>query len=93
MTCVHTLLLLTLSMTLTCLIDIMLLYLPPYSPDLSVIEESFSTWKVYLRCHGETLQGHDDPIFILLDSLGCITVEMALNWFWHTGYIVHDDIV
>ena len=92
MTCVCTPLSLTLSMTLTRLIEIMLLYLPPYSPDQNPIEESFSTWKAYLRRHGETLQGHDDPIFILLDSLGCITSEMALNWFRHAGYIVHDDI-
>ena len=71
----------------------MLLYLPPYSPDLNSIEESFSTWKAYLCHHGETLQGHDDLIFILLDSLGCVTVEMAINWFQHAGYIVRNDVV
>jgi len=80
-------------MTLTRLIEIMLLYLPPYSPDLNPIEESFSTWKAYLRRHGETLRGHDDPIFILQDTLGCITAEMALNWFQHAGYIVHDNVM
>ena len=90
MTCVCIPLLLTLSLAFTHLIEIMLLYLPPYS--LDPIEESFSTWKAYLRCHGETLQGHDDPIFILLDSLGCITAEMALNWFRHAGYIVHNVV-
>ena len=79
-------------MTLTCLIEIMLLYLPPYSPDLNPIEEYFSTWKAYLCWNDETLQGHNDQIFVLLDSLGCITSEMALNWFQNAGYIVRDDV-
>jgi hypothetical protein len=64
----------------------MLLFLPPYLLDLSPIEESFSTWKAYLCRHGKTLRGHDNPIFVLLNSLGCVTAEMALNWFWHSGY-------
>jgi len=68
----------------------MLLYLPPYSPDLSPIEESFSTWKAHLQRSGSTLEDMEDPIFTLLDSIGCITAEMAVHWFHHTGYIVVD---
>ena len=70
----------------------MLLYLPPYSPDLSPIEESFSTWKAYLRRCGLTLQDIEDPIFTLLDSIGCITAEMATQWFHHAGYIVNNEL-
>ena len=70
----------------------MLLYLPPYSPDLSPIEESFSTWKAYLRRCGSTLQDIEDPIFTLLDSIGCITAEMATQWFHHAGYIVNNEL-
>jgi len=72
------------------LIDIMLLYLPPYSPDLSLIEESFSTWKAHLRCNGAILRNVEDPILVLLDSVGCITADMAQNWFKHAGYVVND---
>ncbi|PPQ84932.1 hypothetical protein CVT24_000123, partial [Panaeolus cyanescens] len=43
---------------------VMLLYLPPYSPDLNPIEESFSTWKAYLRRNSRTLEAAygNDPI-------------------------------
>jgi len=92
MTCICPISLFDLFLTLAHLIVIMLLYLPTYLLDLNPIEESFSTWKAHLHWHGETLRGHNDPIFVLLDTLGCITVEMALNWFHHAGYIVHDDI-
>jgi len=73
------------------LAGIMLLYLPPYSPDLSPIEESFSTWKAELRQNGTLVRGHDDPILALLESTGCITATMATNWFHHAGYIVNED--
>ncbi|KAF7373112.1 Tc1-mariner class transposase [Mycena sanguinolenta] len=66
---------------------IMLLFLSPYSPDLNPIEESFSTWKAYLRRHGQTIQEAEDPIAALLESTSCITAEMAEEWFRHAGYI------
>ncbi|KAF8238355.1 hypothetical protein L208DRAFT_1355350 [Tricholoma matsutake] len=67
---------------------VMLLYLPPYSPDLSPIEESFSTWKAHLRRHGTIMRGAEDPILVLLEACGCIAAEMATAWFEHAGYIV-----
>ena len=70
--------------------DVMLLYLPPYSPDLNPIEESFSVWKAHLRREATALQAADDPIFALLESVGCITADMAANWVHHSGYIVDD---
>jgi len=36
------------------------------------------------------LKDMEDPIFTLLDSIGCITAEMVVHWFRHTGYIVVD---
>ncbi|PBK71795.1 hypothetical protein ARMSODRAFT_883432 [Armillaria solidipes] len=66
----------------------MLLYLPPYCPDLNPIEESFSTWKAYLRRHGSVLRDSDDPVDVLLDACGCVTADMAYSWFKHAGYIV-----
>jgi len=34
------------------------------------------------------LKDTEDPIFMLLDSIGCITAEMAVHWFYHAGYII-----
>jgi transposase len=74
----------------------MLLYLPPYSPDLNPIEESFSTCiyilnhdftltliysdylgKAHLRRHGVNLWNEylEDPILVLMDSVGYIVRE------------------
>ncbi|KAF7344640.1 Tc1-mariner class transposase [Mycena venus] len=55
----------------------LLLYLPLYSPDLNPIEESFSTLKAHMRRHNAE---------ILAAACGCITAEMAHNWFLHAGY-------
>lgn len=73
------------------LTDIMLLYLLPYSPDLNPIEESFSTWKAYLRRCGATLEDAEDPIFSLLESVGCVNATTAAHWFYHAGYIVDQE--
>ncbi|KIK79822.1 hypothetical protein PAXRUDRAFT_74524, partial [Paxillus rubicundulus Ve08.2h10] len=64
-----------------------LLYLPPYSPDLNPIEESFSTLKAYLHHHTHVLQQHEDPTLTLLKACGHITPEMCKGWFRHAGYI------
>ena len=44
---------------------ILLMFLPPYSPDYNPIEEAFSSVKYYLKDHDELLQSVDDP------STGC----------------------
>ena len=48
---------------------IMLLYLPPYSPDLSPAEEMFSYVKYYLKDHDEILQYTSDSKDILSQHL------------------------
>lgn len=81
----------------------MILFLPPYSPDLNPIEESFAvceyacesrrsvvtvfTGKAYLRRHVHLIREADDPIGVLQDTTACITAEMAFGWFKHAGYI------
>ncbi|ESK87515.1 transposase orfb [Moniliophthora roreri MCA 2997] len=70
--------------------EIMLLYLPPYSPDLNPIEELFSAWKAYLRCDAHLIRDANDQILTLFNSCGCITVAKARAWFQHAGYIVND---
>lgn len=82
----------------------LLLYLPPYSPDLNPIEESFSARmlftgisdieannclvKAYLRRHAHRFRDDDDPIGVLIEACACITPKMSKGWFRHAGCIV-----
>ena len=58
--------------------------LPPYSPDLNPIEQSFAKLKAHLRKAGER------SIPTLWDRIGAIlqtfTPEECNNYFKHTGY-------
>ena len=69
------------------LLGIIILFLPPYSPDLNPIEESFSTWKAYLRAKGRAIAAAPDPVEALIEATSCITPEKATAWFKHAGYI------
>ncbi|KIM59562.1 hypothetical protein SCLCIDRAFT_85317, partial [Scleroderma citrinum Foug A] len=62
-------------------------YLPPYSPDLTPIEESFSCLKAYIQRHGAELRQHEDHILALIEATSCITPEKARGWFKNAGYI------
>jgi len=63
-----------------------LIYLPPYSPDLSPIERCWSKIKIHLRKAKartrETLE------LALKQALTAVTESDALNWFAHCGYAV-----
>ncbi|KAJ6459312.1 hypothetical protein C8R45DRAFT_942338 [Mycena sanguinolenta] len=71
-----------------------LLFLPPYSPHLNPIEESFSARlqptipfaitepcvvKAYIRLHNHSIRNAADPILALLEACGCITAEKSRN--------------
>ena len=65
-----------------------LLFLPPYSPDFSLIEESFSCVKAYLRRNFRRFQDCEFPEQELVDA--CFTVvnaEKARGWFKDCGYL------
>ncbi|KAJ3486394.1 hypothetical protein NLJ89_g11811 [Agrocybe chaxingu] len=64
-----------------------ILYLPPYSPDLNPIEESFSCVKAYIQRHGHIIRQEEDAIQALYEACGHITQEKAKGWFRHAGYI------
>ena len=64
---------------------ILVIYLPPYSPDLNPIEETFSYVKYYLKDHDELLQSVKDPKPIINAALKSITVEMCQQWINHSG--------
>ncbi|KAG0699689.1 hypothetical protein DFH29DRAFT_808702 [Suillus ampliporus] len=68
-----------------------MLFLPPYSPDLTPIEESFSAcmpWSLSFHRHVDKLRQHHDPVFALMEVMSCITAEKAYGWFKNAGYIV-----
>ena len=65
---------------------VLLLFLPPYSPDLNPIEEAFSKVKYYLREHDEVLQAADDINPIIRAAFQSITTKDCQGWIEHSGY-------
>jgi transposase len=63
-----------------------LLYLPPYSPDFSLIEEAFSKLKALLR------KAKTRTREALLEAIGgafleAVSKKDARGWFGHCGYL------
>ncbi len=66
---------------------ILVFFLPPYSPDLIPIEETFSYIKKYLRRHDELL--HTFPgssMDVLTSAFYGITSDQCFSWISHSGY-------
>ena len=64
-----------------------LVYLPPYSPDFSPIEQCWSEVKTWLRKDkARDAEALDKAI---VDALGEVTKSDAKGWFQHCGYAVH----
>ena len=64
-----------------------LLFLPPYSPDCSPIENCWSKLKTILRkTKARTREAFDDALEYAIDR---ITASDAKGWFGHCGYAVH----
>jgi transposase len=63
-----------------------LVYLPPYSPDLSPIEEAFSKIKNALRKAGA--RTHTALLEAMAEALSAVTPADAAGWFDHCGYRV-----
>lgn len=61
-----------------------LVFLPPYSPDMSPIEHAFSKIKAYLRKVGA--RSHDAVVTALAQIIGLITPQDAQGWFTDCGY-------
>ena len=58
--------------------DILVLFLPPYSPDMNPIKEMFSYIKYYLLDHDPILQALDDPVPIIDPRLESVTKEKCI---------------
>jgi len=64
-----------------------LVYLPPYSPDFSPIEQCWSKVKTWLRkAKARDRETLDKAI---VDALGEVTASDAEGWFQHCGYAIH----
>lgn len=61
------------------------LFLPPYSPDFSPIEEAFSKLKAFLRKVGARIR--EELQEAIIQALGTITAQDARGWFQHCGYV------
>ncbi len=64
----------------------LLVFLPPYSPDLNPIEESFSAVKSFLRANEELATSPMDIENILLTGFASITSEDCYGWYCLSGY-------
>lgn len=69
-------------------VGILLIYLPPYSPDYNPCEEMFSFVKYYLKDHDEILQSTTATInrTILQAAFNAVTKSLCINWIKHAGY-------
>ena len=63
-----------------------LLFLPPYSPDFTPIEQAFSKLKAILRGLGARTQDALQEAVRL--ALAAITRDDAVAWFAHAGYLL-----
>ena len=58
----------------------LLVYLPPYSPDLNPIEETFSAVKSFLKANEEIVSTSRDIEDILLTAFGNVTPGDCIGW-------------
>ena len=70
--------------TLFSIVNTKLVFLPPYSPDLSPIENSFGKIKLSLKNHNITNQ--DELYVAMLESIATVTPENIRGWYSHCGY-------
>ena len=66
--------------------EVLLLFLPPYSPDLNPIEETVSFVKAYLRRHDTLLQTTINPVNIIKAAFNSISPDHCTSWIAHSGY-------
>ena len=68
----------------------LLLFLPPYSPDLNPIEECFSKVKSQLRSCDATIQELAEENFpdLIQSAFDSVLPEDVIGWFKDSGYIM-----
>ena len=67
------------------------LFLAPYSPDFSPIEEAFSKIKAILRSSIEA-RTQETLVEAIGQALDAVSRRDALGWFAHCGYRLSDQL-
>ncbi len=65
----------------------LVIFLPPYSPDLMPIEECFNKVKLILREHDAAFRSVTDPTMIISAAFASITSNDCIAWSMDCGYI------
>lgn len=65
---------------------VLILYLPPYSPDFNPIEELFSYLKYYLKKHEELIESLPSPIPVIEAALDGVTKSQCNGWINDSKY-------
>ena len=65
---------------------ILLLFLPPYSPDLNPIESVFGFVKGYLKKHEDIMQIFTNSSDLIQAGFEEITAQMCMSWITNCGY-------
>ena len=63
----------------------LLLYLPPYIPDLNPIEEVFSAAKSFLKANEVMVSTSRDIEDVLLTAFGNVTLDGCSGWYRDSG--------
>ena len=64
----------------------LVVFLPPYSPDLMPIEECFNKVKLFLKEHEAAIQATDDIIMLIRAAFASITSKDCIAWSTDCGY-------
>ena len=64
----------------------LVIFLPPYSPDLNAVEEAFSCVKSYLKANEAVLQVTDDIEGVVTAAFATITTQQCQAWIQDAGY-------
>ena len=65
---------------------ILVLFLPPYSPDFMPIEKTFSFIKYYLKDHDDLWQSMNDPTILIQAAFDSVTSSQCYGWISSCGY-------
>ena len=65
---------------------ILVIFLPPYSPDYNPIEELFSYIKYYHKAHDDLIQATGNPLPIIHSAFQSVSESKCNGWITHSGY-------
>ncbi|KAF8833483.1 hypothetical protein BDN67DRAFT_916895, partial [Paxillus ammoniavirescens] len=63
-----------------------LVYLPPYSPDFNLIEETFHFIKAWLRRHEDEVVSLASNPWLVHQATMSVTPDLAQGWFHNCAY-------